>query len=65
MAGLDPAIHLLRKSWIAGSSPAMTVESGDWLKPTNPPKNKLIPACQIALIFLPASLIEGVVDRDV
>jgi hypothetical protein len=25
MAGLDPAIHPLRKSWIAGSSPAMTL----------------------------------------
>jgi hypothetical protein len=24
--GLDPGVHLLRKRWMAGSSPAMTVE---------------------------------------
>ena len=33
MAGLDPAIHVLRnrsgaKTWIPGSRPGMTVESG-------------------------------------
>jgi hypothetical protein len=26
MAGLDPAIHLFVKGWIAGSSPAMTMD---------------------------------------
>jgi hypothetical protein len=26
MPGLDPGIHLLQESWIAGSSPAMTTK---------------------------------------
>jgi hypothetical protein len=62
----DPAIHPLRERVLD-----RRVKPGDdgreWslAEANNPLKNKLIPAPPTAFIISAASLIEGVVDRDV
>jgi hypothetical protein len=61
-AGLTrPSIIFAKRSWIAGSSPAMTVPVLQWV--ASNPQKQLIPARPTAFILRAALLIEGVVDR--
>jgi hypothetical protein len=58
MPGLDPGIHLSRRRWIAGSSPAMTTEQA------NAPPARVLSGDGCACLFLPRKISEGAERRQ-